>query len=54
MTIDRLEVHLIPNNRQHYLDNLVLNPTPIPEPTTLLLLGTGLIGVGVRRYRRKP
>jgi hypothetical protein len=28
-------------------------PTPIPEPTTLVLLGSGLTGVAIQRWRRR-
>lgn len=33
--------------------NYTFQPTPTPEPTTLLLLGTGIAGVAAKVYRRR-
>jgi hypothetical protein len=34
-------------------DNIVVAPTAVPEPVSFVLLGTGLIAAGLRRYRRR-
>ena len=42
----------IPNVNCSGQDFIIAKASPVPEPTTLLLLGLGLIGMGVAARRK--
>jgi PEP-CTERM motif len=47
------ELQIAPNNTYFQIDNLKYSTAPVPEPGTLLLLGSGVAGLVARARRRK-
>lgn len=51
ITFEFLDFNCIDNDSQVFIDNVSINP--VPEPATLMLLGSGLAGLGVFSRRKK-
>ncbi|MEX2176926.1 MAG: PEP-CTERM sorting domain-containing protein [Pirellulaceae bacterium] len=48
-----LEIRLISNGGQVNFDNVILDATPTPEPSTLTVIGLGAVGLAVSAWRRR-
>lgn len=49
-TFELLDLNFVDNDSQVFLDNIILSP--VPEPSTLVLLASGLLMGALRRRRR--
>jgi hypothetical protein len=53
MTVETVNIHQTLACGNDLIEETFEIPSDIPEPSTLLLLGIGLLGAGIIRNRRK-